>query len=262
MRWVSAQTSASRRSGERPSRGRRAEIAHLVLERRVGAGVAHAALPVEGRDRLGAGVLAARRDDRRHRHARVDEAQHRRDHVAALVDLGDEGVGLKRAGRARRRCAAQASGCDAGDGLVGDDVAHAAASIPAAMMPQAEARLPADAGGSTATTMRRSAGAAATRAASIASRFHSASARSSISSPSSSWRPSRRAAVARAHLRQERRREVSRVRGGAGPRQPRRRGRRSADGSAGSAAASWSRPGAAGGPSRRPNCSMSQVSCA
>src|SRR5215218_6677880 len=54
------------------------------------------------------------------------------------------------------------------------------ASIPAAMMPQAEARRPADAGGSTATTMRRSAGGAAIRAASIASRFHRASARSSM----------------------------------------------------------------------------------
>ena len=39
--------------------------------------------------------------------------------------------------------------------------------------------------------MRLSAGAATTRALSIASRCHSASARSSISSPSSSWRPSR-----------------------------------------------------------------------
>ena len=47
------------------------------------------------------------------------------------------------------------------------------------------------AGGSTATTIRCSSGARSTRRASISSRLQSASARSSIHSPSISWRPSR-----------------------------------------------------------------------
>jgi hypothetical protein len=61
---------------------------------------------------------------------------------------------------------------------------------PAATRPHASARFVLDAGGSTATTMRASGGAAATRHDSIMARDHSASARSSMISPSISWRPS------------------------------------------------------------------------
>jgi hypothetical protein len=62
---------------------------------------------------------------------------------------------------------------------------------PAATMPQASAPSREEAGGSMPTTTRMSGGPASTRHASIASRVHSASARSSMISPSISWRPSR-----------------------------------------------------------------------
>jgi hypothetical protein len=58
-------------------------------------------------------------------------------------------------------------------------------------MQQASAPWREEAGGSMPTTMRRSAGAAGIRHASIVARDHSASGRSSMSSPSISWRPSR-----------------------------------------------------------------------
>ena len=64
-------------------------------------------------------------------------------------------------------------------------------SSPAATMPQASEVFRALAGGSTATTMRRSSGTSAQPPLSSISRDHSASSRSSISSPSSSCRPSR-----------------------------------------------------------------------
>ena len=64
-------------------------------------------------------------------------------------------------------------------------------AAPSAPAPQASAPAREEAGGSTATTMRSQAGAAATRVSSMALRDHRASGRSSMTSPSSSCRPSR-----------------------------------------------------------------------
>ncbi len=58
-------------------------------------------------------------------------------------------------------------------------------------MPHKSEPARAEAGGSMPTTMRISGGASLTRDASIIARVHSASARSSMMSPSISWRPSR-----------------------------------------------------------------------
>ena len=110
---VSAQTSASTRSGEWPSRQPvGAEVAHLVLERGEARRHAHPALRVERRHRLGAQPFAARRPHRaspaRAGSTCAITAAH---HVAALVDLGDDAVGLEPAIQRRPRARAQAAGC-------------------------------------------------------------------------------------------------------------------------------------------------------
>ena len=57
--------------------------------------MAHAPLRVERRDRLGPQILAARRPHGRHRHAGIDLADDGCRHLAALVDLDDERIGLE-----------------------------------------------------------------------------------------------------------------------------------------------------------------------
>src|SRR5690242_3256650 len=65
------------------------ESAHLVLEHGEGAQVMHPALLVKRRDRLGARYLAVRGLQGGERHIRIDGAQHRLDHLAAIVHFGD-----------------------------------------------------------------------------------------------------------------------------------------------------------------------------
>ena len=126
-RCVSAQTRASRRSGEAPEeRPSGAEVAQLVLERRQGADMAHAALRVEHRDRLGPQVLAARRPHRRHRHGGSTCAQDGAGHLAALVDLDHEAVG-RQAVVERQRRRGPGLGRGPGQGRVGQHVGVARA---------------------------------------------------------------------------------------------------------------------------------------
>ena len=109
--------------------------------------MADPALLVERRHRLGAQPLAARRPHLRHRHVGIDLADHALDHVAALVDLGDQRVGLERAkerDRPRRPVARRAPRRR----IVGEHVdAAVRRPRPAATMPQASGvRPPAPAG--------------------------------------------------------------------------------------------------------------------
>ena len=149
-----------------------------------------AALGVKRRDRLGAQKLAARRMHGLERHRRIDLPQHRANHVAALVDLGDQRVGFELS-------MSQIARADHTSGAVPATVASSSTwtmpslLMPAATMPQASEPGLDDAGGSIPTAMRMSGGAAATRVCSIVPRDHSASGRSSMISPSISWRPSR-----------------------------------------------------------------------
>jgi hypothetical protein len=96
--------------GEPPDQGvdavRRAEApavdvggkeAHLILKRRRAADVVHAALFVEAGHRLGALVLAARRVHADDAQAGLNDTQHVAHQLPALVDLGDDGIGLVRA---------------------------------------------------------------------------------------------------------------------------------------------------------------------
>ena len=62
----------------------------------------HPALLVKRGDRLGARHLAVRGMHRGKRHVRVGHAQHRLDHLAAIVDLRDDAVGVVRAVSADR----------------------------------------------------------------------------------------------------------------------------------------------------------------
>ena len=55
--------------------------------------MAHPPLLVQRRDRLGARGLAARRPHRAERYTGIDHAQGGLDHLAAVVDLGDNPVG-------------------------------------------------------------------------------------------------------------------------------------------------------------------------
>jgi hypothetical protein len=71
----------------------RREGAHLILELREDAQMMHAPLFVEGADGLGARYLAARGADRRTGDVRIYDADRVLDHVAALVDFGDDSVG-------------------------------------------------------------------------------------------------------------------------------------------------------------------------
>src|SRR5665213_1457099 len=79
------------------------EPAHLVFERRKGPQMMHPALLVERGDRLGPGDLAARGMHRGERHVRIDHAQRRLYHLAAIVHLGDDSVGVARAVGGDRR---------------------------------------------------------------------------------------------------------------------------------------------------------------
>jgi hypothetical protein len=65
-----------------------------------------AAPVVECRHRFGPHHLAARGADRGKRYVWVDHAEYRPDHVAAVVDLGDDAVGAVRrvGGVVSRRC--------------------------------------------------------------------------------------------------------------------------------------------------------------
>ena len=56
----------------------------------------HPALFVQRGDRLRARHLAARGVHRGERHVRIDDAQCRLDHIAAVVNFGDDAVGLVR----------------------------------------------------------------------------------------------------------------------------------------------------------------------
>ena len=78
----------------------RPEIAHLVFQLGEPSGMAHPALLVEHRHRLGAQPLSAPCPHRLHRHRRIDGADHRRHHVAALVDLGHQAIRLQLDGTA------------------------------------------------------------------------------------------------------------------------------------------------------------------
>src|SRR6201987_1781231 len=71
----------------------RGKICHLVFELREGADVMDAVLLAERRHRFGPHHLAARGADRGKRHVWVDHAERRPNHVAAVVDLGDDAVG-------------------------------------------------------------------------------------------------------------------------------------------------------------------------
>ena len=57
----------------------------------------HPALFVEGGDRFGARDLAVRGMHRGERHIRIGHAQHRLDHLAAIVHFRDDAVGMMRA---------------------------------------------------------------------------------------------------------------------------------------------------------------------
>jgi len=70
------------------------EPAHLVFEHRKRPDVANAALFVERCYRLGADHLAARRAHFRERDIEIDHAQRVLDHLAAVVDLGDDAIGV------------------------------------------------------------------------------------------------------------------------------------------------------------------------
>ena len=86
--------------------------------------MADAALRIERRDRLGAQILATRRPHRRHGNARIHLADDARHHVAALVDLGDQRIGLQRViERHRRR--RPALGLHLGDGRISQHIARA-----------------------------------------------------------------------------------------------------------------------------------------
>ena len=94
------------RDARGPSRGPwgvAGEGAHLVFENGKRAEVTHLALLVQRCDGLGARDLAARRVHRAKRHVRIDHAQGRLVHIAAIVDFGDDAVGVVRAVRGDRR---------------------------------------------------------------------------------------------------------------------------------------------------------------
>ena len=80
-------------AGRRPVKiGRKA--AHLILELRKRSDLVHTPLLVECGDRLRPHHLAARRADGGERDIRIDHAKGRLDHLAAVVDLGDDAIGL------------------------------------------------------------------------------------------------------------------------------------------------------------------------
>src|SRR6516162_1244061 len=167
----------------------RSKICHLVFELREGADVMDAALVVERRHRFGPHHLATRGADRGKRDVWVDHAKRGPDHVAAIVDLGDDAVGPMRpvggdrqAGPLGRRITPRE---------VGQHIAVAVLSLPATMMPVSSASSPDVTAGSMATTTRVIAGAERSRLASIEPSDHSAPGVSSSSSASSSCRPSR-----------------------------------------------------------------------
>ena len=70
------------------------KLAHLIFERRERADVVNFALLVECSYRLGPDDLAAGRAQRRKADIRVNHPDGRLDHLAAIVDLGDDPVSL------------------------------------------------------------------------------------------------------------------------------------------------------------------------
>ena len=168
IRAVTAHTSASSRSGERPDdEPVQAEVAHLVFQRGKRADVLHPALLVERRHRLGAQPLAARGPHRHHRHRAVGLADHRAHHVAALVHFDDQRIGLESFATARSPWRPSRRATSPRHVSSRSRRSCRPPHVRAATSPQASARLPAEAGGSTATTMRLSGGAASTRQVSI-----------------------------------------------------------------------------------------------
>ena len=71
----------------------RHKTAHLIFELREDTEVMHPALLVECCHRLGSSELAAGGAHRREGHVRIDHAQRRLDHLAAVVHLSDNPVG-------------------------------------------------------------------------------------------------------------------------------------------------------------------------
>ena len=149
------------------------------------------ALLVHRGDRLGAQIFAARRMHRIQRHRRIDLRQHRAHHVAALVDLGDQRVGLEPPVQ-RDRLRGPAGGDRPAARRILEHIDAAVLGRPAATMPQASAPGRDGAGGSIAdhdARERRRRRDARTPRSARASTMHPA--RSSMISPSISCRPSR-----------------------------------------------------------------------
>src|SRR4051812_33024845 len=95
-RSVKAQTNASTRSGEYPALARSKSVvkAHIVFERRERADMMNPALLVERSDGFRSDDLPARRPHRRITHIGIDHLDGGFHHVAAIVDLGDDAIGL------------------------------------------------------------------------------------------------------------------------------------------------------------------------